>query len=90
MNPIEIIAAIRLGIKDAQHRFTNGGCFQLYRILKQLYPNAEAWYSHGHVYTKINEGFYDINGCLERLPESAIKLEGEFMLYAKAHEWDFK
>lgn len=38
MTPIEIISAIRTGIVNAEHRFSNGGCFQLYRVLKELFP----------------------------------------------------
>lgn len=44
--------------------FKYGGCFELFRILRVLYPNAEAWYAwqQGHVYTKIGEYWYDIDG----------------------------
>lgn len=83
-----IIASIRIGIKNSAHRFTNGGCFQLYRILKNIYPDAEAWYLQGHVYTKIGEAYYDINGSRETL-EGGVNLQDEPMLFAKAHEWDF-
>lgn len=87
--PIQIIAAVNVGIINAEKRFTNGGCFQLYRVLKHIYPKAVAWYVHGHVYTEIEGMFYDINGVIEKLPDGAIPLESEYLLFAKAHRWDF-
>lgn len=41
-----------------------GSCFRLYKILKVLYPQAQALYSHsdGHWITKIDNYYYDING----------------------------
>jgi hypothetical protein len=90
MTPIEIIAAIRIGIKNAEVRFSSGGCFQLYRVLKELFPLAEAWYDPiiGHVYTRIDDCYYDIDGKHER-GEKWHKLADEPMLWAKAHDWDF-
>ena len=42
--------------------YTDGACFELYRILKTIFPHAEAYYDGSHVYTKIGNKFYDING----------------------------
>lgn len=90
MTPEQIIAAIRIGINSADRRFKSGGCFQLYRILKQLFPDAQAWYDPiaGHVYTRIDEGYYDIDGHHERGGKWFL-LTDDCLLYAKAHEWDF-
>lgn len=90
MTPNQIIAAIRIGIKHAEHRFKNGGCFQLYRVLKQLYPQAVPWYAFGHVYTEIDGTWYDIDGSKPQAPEGAMLLAPETMLHAKAHGWDFE
>jgi len=91
MNPLTIIAAIRIGIKDAHKRFHTGGCFQLYRILKHIYPLAEAWYDPiaGHVYTRIDDGFYDIDGKHEQGGKWH-RMSDDEMLLAKAFEWDFQ
>lgn len=91
MTPIEIIAAIRTGIVNAEHRFSNGGCFQLYRVLKELFPLAEAWYDPiaGHVYTRIDDCYYDIDGTHER-GDKWHKLADDVMLNAKAYGWDFQ
>ena len=89
MTPTQVIAAIRIGIIDAENRFQSGGCFQLYRILKQLFPQAVALYNGNHVFTQIDGLAYDINGSYEINPRWT-RLEDEPMIFAKAHEWDFR
>lgn len=44
--------------------YTNGMCYKLFLMLRQVYPDAEPWYDHvvGHVYTRIGEHWYDIRG----------------------------
>lgn len=44
--------------------YTNGMCYKLFLMLRQVYPDAELWYDHvvGHVYTRIGEHWYDIRG----------------------------
>jgi hypothetical protein len=39
-------------------------------LLEELEPSAEIWYNRieGHVYTKINNHFYDINGIHFKIP----------------------
>ena len=47
--------------------FLNGSCFRLYKILKTIWPEAEAHYSEaegGHWITKIKDNYYDINGII--------------------------
>lgn len=89
MTPIQIISAIRLGIINSGNRFQSGGCFQLYRILKSLFPEAVALYDGNHVYTQIGNVAYDINGDHEIKPHWN-RLEDDPMIFAKAHEWDFQ
>ena len=92
--PLRIIAAISIGIKNSRKRFTDGGCFQLYRVLKELYPEAEAWYDYvdGHVYTRIGDTLYDIGGAYhcEGESQTLTPLSKDIKVYADAHEWDFK
>ena len=56
--------------------YTKGKCYHLFLILKTLYPEAECWYTRGegHVYTKINSKFYDINGICYKIPKDIEKL----------------
>lgn len=47
-----------------QYIFTQGSCYQLYKILKLIYPTAEAYFnlSKQHVLIKYEGKFYDILG----------------------------
>lgn len=47
-----------------------GACYQLYRILKVLYPEAEAYVKefdspYAHVITKVDGQYYDIDGLVD-------------------------
>lgn len=44
--------------------FRNGACYQLYLMLREIWPEAEPWYAwkEGHVYTRIGGAWYDIRG----------------------------
>jgi len=42
--------------------FTKGSCFNFYLILKQMYPQALAYYNEDHVITFIDGKYYDITG----------------------------
>lgn len=47
--------------------FLYGSCYNLYHILKKVYPNAICYYSqkHGHAITNIDGLFYDITGMVK-------------------------
>lgn len=64
-NILNFIKVIResFGSSIAVYRF--GNCYQFYEILKSIFPEAEAFESGGHVFTKINDEFYDIRGKKE-------------------------
>lgn len=42
--------------------FLNGRCFNLYRILAVVFPEALAYYDLNHIITKIDDRYYDITG----------------------------
>lgn len=44
--------------------FQHGACFELYRIMREIWPLAEPWYTdrEGHCYIRIHGRFYDIRG----------------------------
>lgn len=42
--------------------FTNGSCYKFYLILKEIYPDAVAYYDSDHIITKIGSMYYDIEG----------------------------
>ena len=61
-DPQTVIAALRNSHEHARGIFRHGGCYELYRILRSVWNDAEAWYIDGHVYTKIDGRLYDIDG----------------------------
>jgi len=58
----KIIQSIRESFRASITVYTMGNCYQLYEILKTIFPDAEAFESGGHVFTKIDGEFYDIKG----------------------------
>lgn len=63
--PLKLISEIRNSFADSVYVYTNGSCWEFYKILKCVYPEAEAYYNSDHVITKINGKFYDITGEVE-------------------------
>jgi len=66
INPENIIQAIRESFGASITIYTSGNCYQLYEILKTVFPRAKAYESGGHIYTKIEDRFYDIRGKLKK------------------------
>ncbi len=54
--------------------YTQGGCYHLHLILRSIWPQAELWYAHcpGHVWTRIDGVFFDINGGRVSVPDYAM------------------
>lgn len=90
LEPEVIIGLIRDSFKEANYVYTNGSCFELYKILKSIFPSAVAWSNHDHVYTEINEIFYDINGRRELGSEGLYKMSDEPRQFEKAHNWKYR
>lgn len=71
MNTTELfLARLRNSHPDMSWIFTHGSCWELYEILRTVFPQAEPWYCQdpGHVYVRIDGVFYDINGRARKLP----------------------
>jgi len=64
-NIIRFIKTVRESSGGSIATYTMGNCYQFYEILKCIYPEAEAYYA-GHVWTKIEDEFYDIRGKLKQ------------------------
>jgi len=70
LEPIEFIEVLRESDGYIETIYTFGGCYQFYKILKLLYPDAEAYKVKNnkddrdftHIVTKIKGKFYDIIG----------------------------
>ena len=59
---LEFITTVRASFGGSIAVYTCGNCYQFYEILKIVFPDAEAFDAGGHVYTKIDNNFYDIRG----------------------------
>lgn len=64
--PENIIAMIRNSFSHATVVYTRGSCGRLYKILKEIFPNAIAYENGDHVISKIGDKFWDIKGEVKR------------------------
>ena len=62
-----LISRIRNAHSTMDKIFTQGSCWDFYLILKEVYPEAIAYYNatEGHIHTKIDGRYYDIRGELD-------------------------
>ncbi|MCY1340614.1 hypothetical protein D9M68_202520 [compost metagenome] len=82
------LSALRELHPDMAHLGLNGQCFQVYLLLKQVFPDAEPWYDSNHVITKIGDAYYDIRGEVE--PVSAVGaqyLRMDPLCFNRAYAW---
>lgn len=91
ITPAELLHSIKSNVHNSEHYFTNGGCFQLYLMLKSIWHDAEAWYDaiDGHVYTKISGRYYDIKGIANDTDQLE-KMCDMGAVYEKAFTWKVK
>lgn len=69
---LSLIRVIRESFPEAKIAYTYGGCYGFYKILKSLFPTAEAyetsgsdeWEEGGHIVSKIGDKYYDITGIM--------------------------
>jgi len=66
MKPEKLIKTIRHSFIGADKVYTNGSCYQFYKILKCAFPQAKAYYDSNHVITEIDGKFYDITGEVQK------------------------
>lgn len=62
---IDFITTIRSSFGSSISIYTQGNCYQFYEILKVIFPNAEPYFDGNHVWTKIDNDFYDITGKID-------------------------
>ncbi len=71
---LSVIRAIRNSFIGSEIVYTKGSCYQFYLILREVFPQAEAFYDEDHLITKIENKYYDITGevskgrCLSFIP----------------------
>ncbi len=66
MNILRFIRIVRNSFKGAEFCYLNGSCYRFYLILKEVFPDAIAYYDGDHVITRIGDKYYDITGMVER------------------------
>lgn len=73
---LDLIHNIRNSHPDMEWLFLKGQCYNLWRIVRTIFPSAECWYSQleGHVYIKFEGKFYDIRGLHLKVPHDLILL----------------
>ena len=89
MNNVEqFIATIRDSFIGSQQVYTEGSCYHFYLILKNVFPDAKAYYDQDHIITEIEGKFYDITGevmknsnMLEAGPQPHYSLKAPFNIY---------
>ena len=64
IKPEKLIAALRETDDYIKIIYLHGGCYQFYKFLKAVYPQAEPYISGSHVVTKIGNRYYDIRGAV--------------------------
>ena len=88
---VEFLRLLRASSDVISIIFTNGGCYKLYEMLKLLSPDAEPWYDavRCHVYTKIGDIYYDIDGyyTTKQIPKYCYQLCIEPNILKEAVTW---
>ena len=64
-SPETVIFRIRQSHPDMARIFTEGGCYSMFLILASIFPGAVAYYDGSHIWTWIEDDFYDINGRMQ-------------------------
>ena len=91
MEILDFIRSIResFGASIAVYRF--GNCYQFYEILKQVYPEAEAFYDGNHVWTKIAGRYYDIMGeKVFNIEPTFVQMDDNMIIALQVNKWTEK
>lgn len=89
---IRVINRIRESHPDQEWLYMNGRCYQFALILREMFMDqhdVEIFYSagEGHVYTRIDDLFFDIRGRHFKAPSDAIPISAEPKQYGRADRW---
>lgn len=85
---LRLIRLIRMSHKTVSQVYTQGACYQFYKILKTVVPSAKPFYNDAHVITKIGNKFYDIDGEYDPSIMSKRRfLEMDAIEMEKAEDW---
>ncbi len=59
---ILFISRFRETIPNSIPKYMNGGCYLFYKVIKERFPSAVAYYNSDHVVTKVDGKFFDVTG----------------------------
>lgn len=79
------LAMLRALHPELEWKCMHGSCFRLYLLLKEVWPDAEAWTNVDHVITKIDGRFYDIRGEVE--PTGYLRMKDDANMFNRAYYW---
>ena len=84
---IQFLDMLRAAHPDMQWMFTHGQCYNLWRIVRTVFPEANCLYSteEGHVYIEYQGQLYDIRGKHVRGPKDLKPLDHQKR--DKPHRW---
>ena len=79
------LAMLRNLHPELEWKCLHGSCFRLYLLLKEVWPDAEAWTNIDHVITKIDGTFYDIRGEVD--PTGYLRMKDDANAFNRAYYW---
>lgn len=84
---LRFLAALRGAHPDTVALFTEGACYELWKIMRVIWPEAVPMYSQqeGHVYIEIDGRLYDIRGLHLRAPADLRPLDHNNV--DRPHRW---
>ena len=85
--PEKFCQVVRDSFKETYIVYNYGSCYNFYLILKEVFPKAEAYFydkNKGHIITKIDGEYYDIEGIVYDEHIKPIKLtKKEHLIWRK-------
>jgi len=78
--PTNKILRVIDGIQKYSPEYGVGNCYGFFKLLKAIFPRAEAYYNSNHIITKIDDVFYDRKGVAD-----SRKVESKEYLSVKEH-----
>jgi len=59
---LDFLRELRNSHPTIREIYLKGSCYNLYIVLKTIFPQAEVYYDGDHIITLIDKRFYDIRG----------------------------
>jgi len=72
---LNILSILRDTHPDMVKIYREGSCIDLFLLLRQIFPEADAYWDDNHIVTKIGKYYYDIDGVVLN-PDSYFRYAG--------------